>query len=81
MFRQREEVRRRLIAVVTRFKEKGATSPEKAMTIEELGLPQRFKAAMQGRLGQSRLIVEVNGKYYLSEQRLREIQDRLVGSR
>ena len=78
MSRNPEEIRRRLVAVIGRFKEKGAISPEKAMTAEELGLGPRFKEAMQRRLGKSGLIVEVNGKYYLSEQRLRELQDRIV---
>lgn len=66
--------------VPAKFKAKGATSPEKAMTAEELGLKSWFQEAMQECLGKSGLIVEINGKYYLSEQRLREIQGRIVGS-
>lgn len=77
MFRGREEIRERIVALVEKFKAKGAVSPEKAMTIEELGLPPRFKDAMQRRLGQSGIFVEVNGKYYLSEQRLKEIQEKI----
>ena len=39
MFRDREEIRRRLFEVVERFRQKGATTPEKAMSAQELGLP------------------------------------------
>jgi len=45
------------------------------MTIQELGLPPRFEEAMHRRLGQSGIFVEVNGKYYLNEERLKQIQE------
>jgi hypothetical protein len=83
MFRNREQVHRRLQELVERFRQKGATSPEKAMTLQELGLPPRFEEAMHRRLGQSGIFVEVNGKYYLNEERLKQIQEqrgRNVGS-
>lgn len=51
----------------------GATSPATAKTAEELGLPSRFKEAMNRRLGQTRIFVEVNGKYYLDEARLAQM--------
>jgi hypothetical protein len=57
------------------FREKGATSPEKAMTIQELGLPAQFEQAMHRRLGQTGIFVEVNGKYYLNEDRLKQIRE------
>ena len=69
-------MRRRLQEVIERFRQKGATSPEKAMTIQELGLPSRFEEAMHRRLGQSGIFVETNGKYYLNEERLKQIQER-----
>jgi hypothetical protein len=75
MFRGREEMRRRLHEIIERFRQKGATSPEKAMTIQELGLPSRFEEAMHRRLGQSGIFVEINGKYYLNEERLKQIQE------
>jgi hypothetical protein len=75
MFRNREEMRRRLQEIIEKFRQKGANSPEKAMTIHELGLPLRFEEAMHRRLGQSGIFVEVNGKYYLNEERLKQIQD------
>ena len=75
MFRGQEERRRRLQEIVERFRRKGATSPEKAMTLQELGLPARFEEAMHRRLGQSGIFVETNGKYYLNEERLKQIQE------
>ena len=48
------------------------------MTAEDLGLPEKFKNAMKGMLGQSGVIVEIDGKYYLSDDRLRELKDRFT---
>jgi hypothetical protein len=70
LFRQREETVNRLYKVVEKFREKGATSPDKAITPQELGLPPRFEEAIHRRLGRLGIFVEVNGKYYLSEKRL-----------
>jgi hypothetical protein len=77
MFRRREEIRKQLTELIAKFKEKGAITPEKALTSEELGLPPRFEEAMHRRLGRTGIFVEVNGKYYLSEERLKEVQERL----
>jgi hypothetical protein len=81
MFRQREAIRKQLTDLIAKFKEKGVTSPEKAMTAQELGLPPRFQEAMHRRLGQSGIFVEVNGKYYLSKERLKEVQEKLSARR
>ncbi|MGA3289800.1 MAG: hypothetical protein ABSD42_06130 [Candidatus Bathyarchaeia archaeon] len=75
MFRDREQTRRRLKEIIEKFRQKGATSPEKAMTIQELDLPPRFEQAMHRRLGQSGIFVETNGKYYLNEERLKRIEE------
>ena len=75
MFRNQEQRRERLRAIIALFRQKGATSPEKAMTIQELGLPPRFEEVMHRRLGQTGIFVELNGKYYLSEERLKQIQE------
>ena len=74
MFGQPGGGRRRIQEIATRFREKGATSPEKAMTIEELGLPPKFEMAMRRRLGATGVFVEVSGKYYLNEARLQQFQ-------
>jgi len=75
MFRRREQIRERINEIIERFRQKGATSPEKAMTIQELGLPPRFEDAMHRRLGQTGIFIEVNGKYYLNEERLKQIRE------
>ena len=75
MLRGGGEIRRRIMEVVEKFREKGALSPKKALTAQELGLPPRFEQAMHRRLGQLRIFVEVNGKYYLDEERLKQIQE------
>lgn len=67
--------RRMLGEIIARFREKGATSPERAMTSEELGLPPRFEQAMHRRLGATGIFVEVNGRYYLDEARLKQVQE------
>ncbi|MBE0512651.1 PadR family transcriptional regulator [Candidatus Bathyarchaeota archaeon] len=75
MFGRRAEIRERLLKVIEKFRQKGAISPDKAMTIEELGLPSKFKDLMKGRLGRLGIFVEVDGKYYLSEERLKEVKE------
>ena len=74
MFRRREKIQDLLKKAVERFRIKGALSESKALTLEELELPLRFKDAMSKRLGKSGIFIEINGKYYLSEERLREIK-------
>jgi len=63
--------------VVEKFRQKGAVTPDKAMTAEELSLPPRFDEAMKRRLGRLGVFVEVNGKYYLSEERLKQVEEML----
>ena len=75
MFGNREGMRQRLQGLIEKFRQKGATSPEKAMTIQELGLPPRFEEAMHRRLGRSGIFVEINGKYYLNEERLKQVEE------
>jgi len=70
--------RERLRETIDKFRQKGATSPEKALTAEELGLPPEFKELMQRRLGQRGLFIEVNGRYYLDEKRLEEMRQQIA---
>jgi hypothetical protein len=78
MFRRREQMRERFQEVIKAFRDKGAVSADKAMTAQELGLPPRFEETMHRRLGQLGVIVEVNGKYYLSEERLKEFKEKVA---
>ena len=71
--------RSRINEIAQKFRQMGATSPETAKTAEELGLPPRFKDAMNRRLGQTGIFVEVNGRYYLNEARLAQMNQRGLG--
>ena len=75
MFGSRERIQKWFYNIVEKFRQKGAITPDKAMTPEELDLPPRFEEAMKRRLGRSGVFVEVNGKYYLSEERLKQIEE------
>ena len=68
----------RLSEVIDKFRQKGAISPDKAMTSEELGIPPQFKEAMNRHLGQLGLFIEVDGKYYLSEERLKKLNEKFA---
>jgi hypothetical protein len=76
---QREEWRQWVKDLARTFRERGATSPEKAMTAQELGLHERFEGAMKRRLGQTGIFVEVGERYYLNEERLRNFEQRWRG--
>jgi hypothetical protein len=81
MFKRQGGARERIQRIVEQFRAKGATSPEKAMTATELGLPPRFEEAMDRRLGQLGIFVKVDGRYYLSEEKLKEARERLSSRR
>jgi hypothetical protein len=70
----------RMREIVETFEKNGATSPETAMTLEELGLPPMFAMMFQGPMGQMGLILEHNGKYYVSQERLNEMRRRFGGN-
>ena len=70
----------RMMEIVETFVKKGATSPETAMAPEELGLPPMFAMMLQGPMGQSGLILEHQGKYYISQERLEQMRKRFGGS-
>jgi len=66
----------RMMEMAQAFLRAGAVSPETSKTPEELGLPPQFRA-MQAGLGQPGLFLEHNGRYYLSEERLRQMKERV----
>jgi ABC-type multidrug transport system fused ATPase/permease subunit len=75
MFERHQQIQKWFNDIIEKFRQKGAVSPDKAMTVEELGLPPRFQEAMKRRLGRLGVFVEVNGKYYLSEERLKQVEE------
>ena len=64
----------RISEIIRTFKEKGAISPETALTAQELGLSRIFVRIMKRRRGRTRVFVEINGKYYLDQKALQEMK-------
>jgi hypothetical protein len=62
----------RIREIARTFQVRGAISPETALTADELGLSRVFVRIMKRRRGKTRVFVEVNGKYYLDQNALRE---------
>ncbi|MHA2025279.1 MAG: PadR family transcriptional regulator [Candidatus Thorarchaeota archaeon] len=62
---------RRLVEV---FREKGATTPEKAMTWKELGLPDDLEHISPALPPDESPIVKKGRRYYLSEERLKSFR-------
>ena len=81
MFRRRAKIRERLPEFVDKFRQKGAVNSDNAVTLEELGLPPQFKELLKRRLGRLGVFLEVNGKYYMSEERLKEVKEKLASRR
>jgi len=69
----------RIMEIVETFREKGATSPEGTLSPEELGLPPMFRMMMRSPMGQSSVFVEHDGRYYLNEDSLKQMQARFGG--
>jgi hypothetical protein len=72
----RGEWRQWIQTLAQKFRDKGATSPENALTAQEIGVHERFGQAMKRRLGQTGIFVAVGEKYYLDENRFREFEQR-----
>jgi len=62
----------RIRQIIKTFQEKGAISPETALTAKELGLSRMFVRIMQRRKGQTIIFMEINGKYYLNQEAFRK---------
>ncbi|MEM1526611.1 MAG: hypothetical protein QW775_07485 [Ignisphaera sp.] len=68
----RRDFRYRTREVIEVFLEKDVTNPGKALTIQELGLWHGSEHALRWliKLG---VVVEINGRYYLDKERLRQV--------
>ena len=74
MFPRRAELKKKFHEMVNRFHQKEATSPDTAKSAKELGLPSEFEWLMKGPLGRLGVFVEVDDKYYVSEERAKEVE-------
>jgi DNA-binding PadR family transcriptional regulator len=77
MFARFAEIKEIFLNEVEKFRQKGAVTPEKAMSIEELGLSPKFKTFLSRSPRLLGVFVKVDNKYYLSEERLKEIEKQL----
>ncbi|PVX23816.1 MAG: hypothetical protein CW716_11275 [Candidatus Bathyarchaeum sp.] len=71
------EIKEILFTEIEKFRQHKAVSPEKAMTIEKLGLSPKFKTFLKSSPRLLGVFVKVDGKYYLSEERLKKIEEQL----
>jgi hypothetical protein len=62
----------RIRQIIRKFQEKGAVSPETALTAEELGLSRLFVRIMKRRKGRTTIFMEINGRYYLNQDALKD---------
>lgn len=62
---------------IEKFRNNGATSPETAMSVDELGLSVQFRTFLKRSPGLFGVFVKVGDKYYLSEERLKKTQEQL----
>jgi len=77
MFGHLAEIKEILLKEIEKFRHKGAVSPEKAMSIEELELSPKFKTFLRSSPRLLGVFVEVDGKYYLSEEQLKKVEEQL----
>lgn len=68
--------RDRMMGMAENLRKRGAVSPETALSPEELGLPPQFGMMVQMGMAPSGLFLEHDGKYYISEERFRRMQER-----
>lgn len=77
MFGRLAEIREMAYTEVEKFRKNGAVSPEKAMTVEELGLSPKFITFLNGSPRLLGVFVKVDNRYYLSEDQLKKIEEQL----
>ena len=70
------EMRQRMMEAVKKFTNKGATSPDTALSIEELELLPMFEMMLKGPMAQMGPFQEHDGKYYVSKERLERMRER-----
>ena len=68
----------RLLEIAERFRQKGATSPETALSLDELVDRSEFEHALIRGLGGLGVFAEVDGKYYLSGEGFQQAKGHLA---
>jgi DNA-binding PadR family transcriptional regulator len=62
--------------LIDTFRERGATTPEKALSLKELGIPESFGHVKPPIPPDIDPIIQIDNRYYLSEERLSKFRDR-----
>lgn len=77
MFGRFAEIKEMVLKEVDKFRQKGAVTPENALSIEELELSPNFQAFLKRSPRLLGVFIKVDNKYYLSETRLTELEKQL----
>jgi DNA-binding PadR family transcriptional regulator len=77
MFGHFAEIKEMMYKEIEKFRQKGAIGPEKAMSVKELGLSPKFKTFLRSSPRLFGIFVKVDDKYYLSEERLKNVEEQL----
>jgi hypothetical protein len=62
------------------FQQKGAISPQTALTAKELGLSRIFERIIERRGEKTKIFVQINGKYYLDQKALADMKQQRAGN-
>ncbi|MDG6221766.1 MAG: PadR family transcriptional regulator [Candidatus Bathyarchaeota archaeon] len=71
------ELKKMLDMEIEKFRKKGATSPQKAMSLDDLELSVKFRQFINHSPRLFGVFVKVDDKYYLSEEKLLKIEEQL----
>jgi len=74
MFDHFGEMKEMIFREIEKFRQNGAVSPDHAMSIENLGLSPKFENFLENSPRLFGILVKVDNKYYLSEERLKNIE-------
>lgn len=71
------ELKKILDTEIEKFRKNKATSPQTAMSLDDLGVSDKFRKFIKHSPRSFGVFVEVENKYYLSEGKLQKIEDQL----
>ncbi|MCW8802051.1 MAG: PadR family transcriptional regulator [Candidatus Bathyarchaeota archaeon] len=71
------ELKKILDAEIEKFRKHSATSPQTAMSLDDLGVSVKFRSFLEHFPNRFGVFVEVDNKYYLSEQNLSKMRGQL----
>lgn len=75
------ELKEMLTTELEKFRKNGATSPQNAMSVDDLGLSVKFKKFLNHSPRLFGVFVKIGNKYYLSEEKLKKIESQFTSRR